>query len=136
MPGNQRGFTLTELMIVVAIVVILGAVALPNFTRQVMRAHRTDAKSALLRLAAEQEKFYLQNNSYGDMADLGNPTTDSGWYTLAVPTADATTFTITATATSGGPQAEDTECVRFSINAAGQRAAVDSSDGDSTATCW
>lgn len=136
MPGSQRGFTLSELMIVLAIVVILGAVAVPSYTRQVMRSHRTDATSALLRLAAEQEKFYLQNNTYATAAQLGDPTTDNGWYTITVPTADATAFTITATATAGGPQAADTECVSFSIASTGRRSALDKDNSDSTDICW
>jgi type IV pilus assembly protein PilE len=133
---SQRGFTLTELMIVVAIVIILTAVAVPNYNRQVLRSHRTDAKSALLRVAAEQEKFYLQNNSYGDLDDLNNPTTDNGWYTLAIPVANATTFTVTATATAGGPQVFDEDCITFSLNAAGTRGALDSEDADNTEVCW
>ena len=136
MISSQRGFTLTELMIVVAIVIILGVVAVPNYNRQVLRTHRTDAKAALLRIAAEQEKFFLQNNTYGDIDDLGNPTTDNGWYTLAIPDADANTFTATATAAAGGPQVNDTLCVTFSLDAAGRRGAVDDANADTTDDCW
>lgn len=132
----QQGFSLTELMIAVAIVTILGAFALPSFTGQVMRSNRIDATSALMRVAAEQEKFYLQNNTYGDTSDLGDPVTDSGYYTLAIPTANATTFTITATPTSGGPQVNDKTCVSFSIDANGRRSAIDSDSADSSAACW
>lgn len=136
MPGNNRGFTLTELMIVVAIAVILAVVALPSYTGHIMRNNRVDATSALLRLAAEQEKFYLQNNTYGDMNDLGNPETDSGFYVLAIPTANADTFTATATPASGGPQVDDETCASFSITAAGQRLATSDGGSDTSNECW
>lgn len=136
MPDNARGFSLTELMIVLAIVVILGVIAMPNFAGQARRSNRVDATAALLRVAAEQEKFYLQNNSYGDMSDLNDPVTDAGYYELAIPTANAETFTITATPASGSPQEYDRPCQTFSINARGQRTARDAEDADSTDQCW
>jgi type IV pilus assembly protein PilE len=136
MSRTQRGFTLTELMITVAIVVALGAYAVSNYNAQVTASRRTDAKTALLRLAAEQEKFYLQNNSYASLEDLGDPETDYGWYTLAVPRANATTFTLTATAIDTGPQGDDSFCAVFALTAAGQRTASDSKGNDTTDTCW
>ena len=59
-----RGFSLIELLVVVVIVAILGLVAIPSYRQYNIRAQRTEAKTALLRLAANQERFYLQNNSY------------------------------------------------------------------------
>ncbi|MEM9384332.1 MAG: type IV pilin protein [Pseudomonadota bacterium] len=133
---HNAGFSLTELMIVVSIITILGAFALPSFTNQIRRSNRTDATAALMRVAAEQEKYYLQNNGYGDMSELNDPVTDAGYYTLTIPTANATTFTVTATPTEGGPQVNDAICSSFSINAAGQRTAVDTTGGDTSAACW
>lgn len=133
---RARGFSLIELMIVVAVMAILASVALPSYRQHVMRSHRTDATSALLRLAAEQEKFYIQNNRYATYAELKSPTTEHGWYTLAVPTANATTFEITATAKTGEPQEADKDCRTFRVNAAGQRTARDASNADSTGKCW
>lgn len=133
----QRGFSLTEMMIVVAIMTILGAVAMPSFTNQIRRSNRTDATSALLRVAAEQEKFYLQNNSYADDVDaLGSASSDAGYYTLTVTAGNAAGFTLVATPTVGGPQANDATCARFSINANGQRAAEDTVGGDTSEVCW
>ncbi len=136
MRKHSRGFSLTEMMIVVAVVTILGAVAMPSFTSQVRRSNRTDATSALMRVAAEQEKYYLQNNSYGDMEDLGDPTTDSGYYSLAIPTANATTYVINATPVTGGPQEKDATCARISINGNGQRSAEDTTGADTSDACW
>src|SRR5262245_49591928 len=105
MCNRQQGFSLVELMIVVSIVAILTSIAYPSYRQHVMRSHRTDATSALLRIASEQEKFYIQNNRYGTYAELGSPTTEHGWYTVTVPTSNATTFTARASVVAGGGQA-------------------------------
>jgi type IV pilus assembly protein PilE len=136
MHDSQRGFSLIELMIVVAIIAIIATFAFPSYRQHVIRSHRTDATSALLRVAADQEKFYIQNNRYASYDELGSPTTENGWYTLAVAEADAATFTATATVTSGGGQEDDPHCKEFSINAEGQKLATDPADGDSTDQCW
>ncbi len=61
---HHRGVTLVELLIVIVIIAILGLIAVPSYRQYSMRAQRTEAKTALLRLAANQERFYLQNNTY------------------------------------------------------------------------
>lgn len=144
MRQQQRGLTLIELVIVTVIVGILAAIAVPSYHRYVMRSQRTDAKEALLRLATAQEKFYLQNNRYADNderddappAGLGIDGSEHGWYTLSVDAADAIGFTISATAVSSGPQAEDSACQTFTTNNLGLRTSTDSGGTDSTATCW
>ena len=133
---TERGFSLTELMLVVALISILASFALTSYRQHVIRSHRTDATSALLRLAADQEKFYIQNNRYGSFAEIGSPETENGWYTLAVPDADAATFNATATVADGGGQEDDPHCKVFTINAAGQKLATDPADADSTDQCW
>lgn len=134
--SRQKGMTLIELMIVVVIVAVLASIAVPSYRQYVVRSHRTEAKSALLALAASQEKFYLQNNRYAEddeltaapPAGLGLPdTTDNGWYTVEISAADAEGFA--ATATKAGAQASDTHCAEFSINQAGVRGATNDD-------CW
>ncbi len=136
--SRMGGVTLIELMIVIVIVGILASIAVPSYRNYVMRAQRTDAMSALLRVAAAQEKFYLQNNTYAGTAllddappaGLGINGTDNGWYTLSVSGADLTAaFTVTATAIAGGAQGVDTHCATFSLTSTGQKTATNTD-------CW
>ena len=138
--GQNVGFTLIELMVVLLIVGILGTVAVPTYRQYVIRAHRTEAKTALLRLAANQERHYLQHNTYtDDLAALGFGTSVSknGIYTLSVPLADAITYQAVAVPTPGGgpngvDMSQDQACARFTVDAARQRLAFPDPDG----TCW
>ena len=135
MRKKMRGVTLIELVVVVAIVALLATIAIPSYRQFLLRSHRAEAKSALLNLAAAQEKFYLQNNTYTDALAAAPPaglgllaTTENGYYTITIANdADAEIFT--ATATAAGGQADDTDCATFTINQAGARTATSDS-------CW
>ncbi len=70
MSRRQNGMTLIELMIVIIVLGIIVAVGIPSYRSYIMRANRVDATSALLRLAANQERFYMQNNTYASNAQL------------------------------------------------------------------
>jgi len=131
--------TLIELMVVLAIVAILSTIAVGSYRRYVLRANRTDATSALLRIQVAEEKFFLQNNTYTTqvtVAVLGIASpTPNGFYTLAV-TGDpnstnniATSFQATATAVA--PQTQDTSCLTLTINDQGLR-----NSAPSTTECW
>ena len=137
---RSQGVTLLELMIVAAVVGILAIVAVPSYRQYTIRAHRTEAKTALMRLATNQERFYLQNNTYTtDLVALGfvGGVSDQGVYTLAVPVADTDTFQANAVPTPGGgpngiSQVADVDCASFSITAEGVRAAAP----DPNTVCW
>ena len=140
-PRRVAGVTLLELMAVVLVIGILGVIALPSYRQYVMRAQRTDAKSALLRLATNQERFYLQNRTYGgnaDFAALGFATaallSEKSAYTIAIAGNDANGYTATATPIVGGAfnMVGDAECASFTINAQGVRTAAP----DPTQRCW
>jgi type IV pilus assembly protein PilE len=135
MQYRMRGMSLIELMVVVAIVALLATIAVPSYRQFLLRSHRAEAKSALLNLAAAQEKFYLQNNTYttdlttAPPAGLGlTPTTVNGHFTVAIA-AGANAAGFTATATAAGGQAQDTHCATFTINQAGARTAT-------SVDCW
>ena len=135
---HAKGFSLIELMIVVAIVGILAVIALPSYRNSVMRANRTEAKSALLNVQVAQEKFFLQNNRYAQTAaELSDPppgglgipaTTPSGHYAIAFSAASNTAYTIQATAQGG--QTDDTACLTYTISESGSKTP------DVSTGCW
>lgn len=133
MSNKQHGFSLIELMIVVAIVGILAAVALPSYQEHVRKGARAEAISALTDLANKQEQFYVDNRRYAkSMTELSAPTTtESGYYTVSV-TNTAQAFTLTATAASG-PAADDGKCKTFTITDTGVKASTGSG---SKKDCW
>ena len=112
---NNKGFTLIELMIVVAIIGIIGAIAFPSYDSYIKKSRRADAKVGLTKIADRQERFYLQNNTYSvSMTALGftDSNSDEGYYLLTI-TSSGLTDTYTATATTTGAlkagQANDTD---------------------------
>ena len=143
---QQRGVTLIELIVVMIIVGILAAVAIPTYRNYVLRSQRVDAKDALLTLATAQEKFYLQCNTYataiagapncGAGALQGAAASKNAWYALAIVAANATSYTLSATAAAGGNQFQDEACRTFRVNERGIRTAANAAAADNTATCW
>lgn len=126
---SQKGFSLIELMVVVAIVGILGSIALPSYRNYVIKASRQAAQTELLELASLQEKIYLNSNGYsssitsayngtsaGGLGVTSGKTKD-GKYNLSLPAANQT-FTITATPVAGKTQVGDGN---ISISENGQR---------------
>jgi type IV pilus assembly protein PilE len=142
---GRRGFTLIEAMIVLVVLAILAAIAVPSYRSYLLRAQRTEATTALLRAAAAQEKFFLQNNRYAtDLATappngLGQSTvTERGFYdvTMALSEPDGSGFRITARPRPGGGQRDDSLCTRFTLDHNGLRGARNAADEDVTASCW
>jgi type IV pilus assembly protein PilE len=144
---RQCGFTLIEVMIVVVIVAILAAVAIPSYQDSVRKTRRADAKEALMRIAALQERFFFTNNRYGTLADLGLSNTagyaaeidsQEGFYKIQITTDGCantnTCFAIQATST--GAQVSDTKCKTFSLNHVGRKAAKTSTNTDNSDYCW
>jgi len=147
------GFTLIELMVVVAIVTILFTIAIPSYVTYIRQSRRTEAKTAVLDLAGREERFLSTNpTAYTNVpANLGysgfgagNPI-GSGYYYLTVcspacaPSAIATapSYTVTATPVAGQSQVNDAQCTSFSVDSAGQQYA-NGSGGAAVATpyCW
>ncbi len=128
----HRGMSLVELMVVVLIIAIIGIVGVPSYRGYMERAQRTEAKDALLRLANNQERFYLQNNTYTtDVTQLGFSVggyTDDGTYTVAVTAADRQGFTARASIAAGSGMSDD-DCGWFQIDEAGDKTAEN-------AICW
>jgi type IV pilus assembly protein PilE len=103
-----RGFTLIELSITLALVVILATTAVAIYTSQILKGRRIDAINALLSISLAEERYRAANTTYGTLAQVWNgvTTTTEGYYTLAISNVTGTSYTITATAV--GQQASDT----------------------------
>jgi type IV pilus assembly protein PilE len=141
------GFTLIELMIVVAIIAVLAAIAYPSYKSYVLKARRSDAKSALMNTAQRMERFYTEKMTL-NAASLGTGSTDIAetsspdrYYTIAFDSAPTSATICGGTATSNGTatayricatpagsQAADT-CGIFSIDHQGVRLPA-------TTGCW
>ena len=119
--SRSKGFTLVEVMIVVAIVAILAAIAYPSYLNQLQDSRRAECTGAMMSLASAMERDFSRNNAYRDITTSVPPlfaTTcplDAGTatYNLTVATPTATTFTITASPV--GPQAGD-PCGNLTLN--------------------
>ena len=151
--GKARGFTLMELMIVVAIIGILAAIAYPSYQDSVRKSRRADAGAVLLELAQWMERFYTENNRYDQTragAAVALPFTRSpkeggpagGYYTIA-PVTTQNTFTLTAT--RAGPQVSDTVCGNLTLSNTGVKCALGgakctnsaaAADREAAARCW
>lgn len=142
---SNGGFTLIELMIVVAVVAILAAVAYPSYTESVRKSRRADAQSVLLEAAQFLERFHTENNRYDQNTAtppvafalpgylLQSPKEGATkFYNLTVPTITLTQqgYTLTATPITPGAQAGD-RCANMTFTNTGAKGT------SSTQTdCW
>ena len=138
---SVRGFTLVELMIVIVIVAILLAVALPSYQNSVQKGRRADAKSALLDAANRQEGLMLDRGTYSlNMMDLGfdqSPyVSEEEHYSITATVCSGGSidrcYVLTATPQSESPQVDDTRCTSFILNSNGSKTAT----GSDPSGCW
>lgn len=139
--SRSKGFTLIELLIVVAIIGILMSIAIPAYQNSVLRSNRAEAKSELLQVASDQERYFSNFNTYvTDALPLNTPvvadrdrTTQNGLYTISVAACSggAITNCFLATATAAGEQTADA-CTTLTMSNTGARGAT----GDTTNECW
>ncbi len=125
---TERGFTLIELMMVIAILAIIVAVAIPAYNNQVQKARRADATSALLNGAQQLERCFTRFNAY-DAGGCPNPAglTEDGFYNITV-NRNETSFDLSAA--PQGVQSSD-PCGTFTLDHLGNRGADSETD-----RCW
>lgn len=108
---RARGFTLIEVMVVVTIIAILAAIALPSYNNYLRKGRRADAQAALTDIASRQQQYLMDARAYApDTATLGfTPQTSvTDWYTIAIAVGGPPpSYSITATPIAGKDQVKD-----------------------------
>ena len=124
MKTRTRGFTLIELMIVIAVLALLVGIGYPSYQDQVRKSRRAEGMGELLELAERMERFYTDRETYAG-ATLGTAatniyptTTDGGYYTLSIVSQDAVAYTVSAAPTTKAKQNKD-KCGTFTITSLG-----------------
>lgn len=136
----NKGFTLLELVIVMAITVILTSIAYPSYTEYLIKTRRCDGQSALLDLANRLEQYFSEHQTYQSASIASHKTTDvlsssesaGHWYHLSITHQSDEDYSIKAT--PFGPQASDT-CQALSFNSQGIKSATAANE-DNTIQCW
>ncbi|MBE0469478.1 MAG: type IV pilin protein [Methyloprofundus sp.] len=124
---QNKGFTLIELMIVVAVIGILASIAYPSYQEYVLRAKRADGKAAILSAQLAQEKYRANNTTYLAVASTAS---SDGYYNYVVSDVSASNYTITAT-----PTFTDATCGNLVLTVAAGVESKSASSG-TKAECW
>lgn len=133
---KATGFTLVELMIVVAIVAILAAIAYPSYVSQLQQTRRADCEGILMQLASVMERDFSRNNQYQDLITPGTfsnqcPIDGAAYYRLSYFALTPTTYTLQAAPVAGTPQETD-PCGTLTLDNTMQKGQSSST----TAECW
>ena len=150
---QQKGFSLMELMIVVAIMGILASIAIPSYVEHVRQGKRADAKVELLKIAQMQESYFVQNMSYAPRLGAGAGTlglagvtipSEQNEYTISMAVTpggcngtganSCSTFVLTAMPT--GNQLGDTTCLGFTYSNTGAKGITASGSSTQAKKCW
>lgn len=132
------GFSMVELLIVIAILAILVSAAIPSYQRAITKSRYTDAKELLYTVAHRQQQYYTQHNVYTAVTGVAGiqvaTTSSNGYYTLSIAVPDPpSAYSISAVPVPGTSQANDPACGTFTLTSLG----VKSVSGSQTSPpCW
>ena len=132
---QSRGFTLVELLVVVAVIGILAAIAVPQYSDHVMRSKIAEATATLSEHRVRMEQYFQDNRTYVGACAAGTvaPTPTGRYFTYACSNLAATTYTVTAT----GVASQGMDGFVYTINQANARATTGVPTGWTTNTnCW
>ena len=131
--SDQRGVTLIELMIVVVILAIIAAIAIPSYRQQVLRSNRSDAKVALMQTVQNLERCFTSNSTYTGCVALPAASPEGIYTVSGEDDEEITGTTYLLTATPQGGQADDTACGNFTIDQTNDRGITGTGTEDE---CW
>lgn len=115
---KSNGFTLIELMIVVAIIGILAAIAYPSYQDSVRKTRRANVQADLLKLSSYMERIFTEKSSYNSATIAASGITNDYYtFTSPIPNLSATAYKLTAVAQ--GDQANDTGCTPLTLTQTG-----------------
>lgn len=139
---RQKGFTLMELMVTVAIIGIVAAVAYPSYIKSAYKGRRAEGKAAIQQAAQLLERCYANYGVYnsGNCAEVATLTAGilsqpHNYYTIT-GTITGTSYIVAATAKSSGAQAGDTNCTILTINNVGQQGSGNATSTTDANGCW
>ncbi|WQN29384.1 type IV pilin protein [Stutzerimonas stutzeri] len=144
---RQRGFSLIELMVVVAVISMLAAIAYPNYQQYQLKAGRSDGHAKLTQVMQAQERFYSQNQSFTTNLGAGGlalpgvaanaaANSDEGRYSVAAAACAAgtpLTRCVRLVATATGSQVADAQCGNLILTSQGLK---DRTGTGSRESCW
>ncbi len=140
---QDQGFTLIEMLMAIAIVGILAAIAIPAYQDSVTKSRRAEGMALAMDLAARQERFFLQHNTYttsitGASGLDTDASSTNGYYNAAAAacTGGAIRNCYLISVTAAGAQARaDEKCGRFTVDSRGVKASKNSA-GSASTDCW